>query len=808
MEEKWSGEEVVSKFSEYIEKPYETPQVFEIQELLKKNSEFKTVVISFISLFLANGATISGKNLLNLLFPSINKELIVNDEILIQVYFPKEKNHIIFLETIGQTYEKNFKNFNREGIDSDRQRWFFGLEKIKFVFEINTLEESEGKDGFVLTNIPEQFFLHESLLLKNDNKGRPELFLHPNAQYNYDYSEKKKIPLLQVLKGYFEKKAFFTTYTLFIQDSTSNSKGQNSLSDTWKIKHLIRNNIRELSESYDKIYRLIDRRIFYEKLIPLFSLYVEIGWSTPGCNIRKFTFEKLREILKYSDSINSPCSICEKYIHTGGKDDIYIIGKLFYHFQCLLAENHLLYNNGSKSWKEVNFDFSSNSVSKNDKSLYSLNDQNIKLLGLHRKLSLQEKREKGKLRYLSPSYLSKEFKKALQTQVFDAQILHCNGAKIYGGFLTRYLSAQSGSEIDLVQKGDVDIHLPYRKYLSLRETCQQMENIADSTKYKFISKGRSGGSRIKGFTVKYSLKDTPDLILDVHPDDNHLNRNEKENELLFDAFPNVLCYQLGETGKERFSVFSKKSVTKDHELSYLETFILSLSSIYYKVYLLNEELPKKIYQNSIHGTRLLSKPIEMVNMGWKIDYSLVDKDFGNKEKKNRYYINDLSNPIVDQKLEDKKVHLDVFAVSLGQQCTTCEREFTKSDRNSEEIWDKYLKLKCGHVMCFKCIWFGSYAIKYFRNIDKTDKSEEEDDEKDYDEVPLQDPKFNHKFDHKFDHRKFLKGVWKWEDDGKIEKDYTRDLVTKCVQHCEKDGCKHHGSYEKMKKCGAVPAVFC
>lgn len=253
------------------------------------------------------------------------------------------------------------------------------------------------------------------------------------------------------------------------------------------------------------------------------------------------------------------------------------------------------------------------------------------------------------------------------------------------------------------------------------------------------------------------------LDLDCH------TNSTSDKDIVFDAFPNVLSYKIDKSGCNKLSVFSNTS-DNHSELTYLEIMVLALTSITQQVYLLNMNLPSSPRTRA--DLRLFTKSMEMEKDGWSISYDFLEWNSIHCKPYNmsdypRYYVNPhnrysfekisesdtqdeknmvelakktgIPSPYLTRNTETGKIEkpqivkLDLFmdedsdskdkcvqcCINLeslkSSYCSNYNNPDSSTCSNSLKICNlmkRMVKIRCGHTICFKCLFYGKDYLNY------------------------------------------------------------------------------------------------
>lgn len=310
----------------------------------------------------------------------------------------------------------------------------------------------------------------------------------------------------------------------------------------------------------------------------------------------------------------------------------------------------------------------------------------------------------------------------IKEYVFGNKIFTDNGAKIFGGFVRRYLSVQNESELcNAIRDGaDIDIVCDkdtYSDFANIIKFCSDKNKLL-KCKTNEGSFGTTDPARTNGgFIIEVCHTDVR-VNLDVHSYKDFTNIHS------LDAFPNMLTLDATSGNISVFPISERTTYGEYYDtrggsnhpvfpaLSMLETLVLSLLCAVGKVYLLNDKIPSNVRKMNLNHMRRIYKPLQMVRDGWRVDFTFVKymhpgKPIVTTEVYHRFLEKDDSTALDPEISQQSDAVVNCIYCNISSDNAPMMYAFGDSTR----IMNTLLNLACGHVICMRCLHFGSELHK-------------------------------------------------------------------------------------------------
>lgn len=311
---------------------------------------------------------------------------------------------------------------------------------------------------------------------------------------------------------------------------------------------------------------------------------------------------------------------------------------------------------------------------------------------------------------------------AVDKFVFNNPILLNSNAKIFGGFIRRYMSADIGFEFNELRNAIADIDI-----ITDKDVYGDFASVSIMSPSQDFVIGRGGDSipdDKKGFSVravhkKKSLRGESgvQIKLDIHSAD--VFSESRTSKYVSDAFANMFTLDIA-TGNVSIMRNFEYDDLRMSSLTELETFSLALETTLRGIYMLKQAIPKHVTRLYNNHLRRIYKPLQMQMSGWLIDYSYVEwqtscyTEFLSKYGEKHEY--DIKT--------GKIITLDVF--KANGTCIFCKKpSYDMHNFDFEQCLDMLLSLECGHSICLRCLYFGKQLHKLVDDLDYYDVSYDE-----------------------------------------------------------------------------------
>lgn len=662
-------------------------------------------------------------------------------------------------------------------VDTLTYKYIYSIDKLdKFIhgseYTVKCLEVCAFNVVFRLfakgSRMMNMLFAHNYVGLQNSPDGLPTLFI---------IGEKSPLKIMDIIKDY--RNGVFR-----LSDIAENwccaANGPNAFG--WKepkdrkmskANHKYLHNYKRKETNYEQLktaHRTFDHISFYQVLVPTLAKLYERGITLcsgytcryiklgelraiglldaflPDLTLdmygQKFKnmddqFAAIREVeKKRMDDVTDviSCKLCKRnypFQHMNDSETVIIIGAEIFHISCL---DHVAYHCAEEEKKKEK---------KKEKKGEKKKEIPTASIWVGTSLPYVDSRysEVGELKLESVGIVDVErdiwsvqlYQGVYEKLLFRNELLKSGGAKVFGGFIRRYLSAETGSEFKEIALSDSDIDIiTVTDVWPLFKSAWDVFSPKDSNVVLQNNRNSSFADSNSGFVYMDNVmfdgeKTARKFKMDIHMEDDF--REPKRSCYITDAFPNMLTVDIANGDVSIMQQYGIDDLRME-QLSRLETISVAISAAVERVYLLNQGIPQRPKRMNPNHLRRLYKPLEMMDAGWDIDFTYVKWKISVHKRFENITDGSSRSSLYSYYNDDKGDFMDmgVFVNSLSEvaQCIYCEigncviPPVGGFARSFEGILDTLLHLECGHEICLRCLYFGKELNKEIMKYDYYD----------------------------------------------------------------------------------------
>lgn len=603
----------------------------------------------------------------------------------------------------------------------------------------------------------DMLFAHNYVGLRNSPDGLPTLFI---------IGEKSPLKIMDIIKDYSDGvfRLSDIAENWCCAASGPNAYGWKEPKDgkMKKANHKYLHNYKRKETNYEQLktaHRTFDHISFYQELVPTLAKLYERGITLrSGYTCRYVTLGELRAIglldaflpdltldmygqkfknmddqfaaireveKKRKEDVTDviSCKLCKRdypfqYMKDSGT--VIIIGAEIFHDSCL----------GHVFEKEKKIEMPSASIWVEN----SLSHMDSPCKSRYTEVGGEKLESVGIVDVETDRWEIKPYNDIYEKRVFRNELLKNGGAKVFGGFIRRYLSAKkgfefkeialSGSDVDIITVTDVwPLFKSAWDMFSPKDSSAVLDNAVLQHNRNSSFADSNTGFIYTDNIVLDNEKTTRKFKMDIHMEDDF--QEPKRSYYTTDAFPNMLTLDIASGDVSIMRQYEIDDLRME-QLSRLETLSIAISAAAEHVYLLNQGIPQRPKRMNPNHLRRLYKPLEMSDAGWHVDFTYVKWKIS-AQKRFEGITNGTTYAYYNVDKGDF-MNMSVFVNSPSEvaQCIYCEISNCVIPhvggfvRSFEGILDTLLHLECGHEICLRCLYFGKELNKEIIKYDYYD----------------------------------------------------------------------------------------